>query len=520
MPNPLTRAARLPDLAVPPLRLVKALPTDRQLERAESLLLVLHAGRSRTRQNRGYAAPRLPEALPHRDVLRRALARERPCAGQCITFSLPNAAQTCVVVGVLATDAEPFDTLELAGAMAKAAGRRLSGRVVLCAALAGDSARIAREALIAAVLAQDFPLPRFGRSQPRLRLRSIDLHGDGAVDLVQARAAAAGNNLARWLTALPPNVLDAATYRRLLGQIARRHRLRIRWWGEAALRRVGAGAFLAVAAGNAARDAGIAQLSYRPAARRGRRGGPDVALVGKGILFDTGGTNLKSHKSMLDMHTDMAGSAVALASTVALAELRAPIAVDCWLAITENRIGPTAYRPQDVVRASNGLTIQVIHTDAEGRMALADTLALAARARPDLIVDFATLTGACVYALTERMSGAFTNRPALREAIEAAGRRSGERVLCFPMPRDYDTDLESRVADVKQCAVDGKGDHILAARFLQRFVPEESTWLHIDLAAAVRPGGLGHVNTDVTGFGVRFALESLGDPTLRDGARG
>ncbi len=180
---------------------------------------------------------------------------------------------------------------------------------------------------------------------------------------------------------------------------------------------------------------------------------------------------------MLDMHTDMEGSAVAVGSLYALHALRSPMAVDCWLAITENRIGPLAYKPQDVVRAHNGTTIQVIHTDAEGRMVLADALSLAAARKPRAIIDYATLTGACVYALTERYSGAFTNRPEARDLIESAGSSSGERVWCFPMDADFDTDLESTVADVMQCAVDGKGDHILAARFLSRFVPKEIAWL-------------------------------------------
>jgi len=212
---------------------------------------------------------------------------------------------------------------------------------------------------------------------------------------------------------------------------------------------------------------------------------------------------------MLDMHTDMSGSAVALATLAALAELRAPLSVDAWLAITENRIGPHAYRPQEVVRACNGVTIQVIHTDAEGRMVLADTLALAARTQPRFMIDFATLTGACVYALTERMSGVLTNRPALAHKLYEAGRTSGERVWNFPFEPDYDAELESKVADVVQCTLDGKGDHILATRFLARFVPPSIPWAHVDLSAATRTGGLAHVNTDVTGFGVRFALELL-----------
>jgi leucyl aminopeptidase len=212
---------------------------------------------------------------------------------------------------------------------------------------------------------------------------------------------------------------------------------------------------------------------------------------------------------MLDMHTDMSGSAVALATLIALAELEAPVAAEAWLAISENRIGPHAYKPQDVVRAVNGVTIQVIHSDAEGRMVLADTLALASRTRPQLLLDFATLTGACVYALSDRMSGVFTNRAALVPKLERAGRDSGERVWNFPFDADYDVELESKVADIVQCALEGKGDHILATRFLSRFVPAGIPWAHVDLAAATRGGGLAHVATDITGFGVRFALDLL-----------
>ena len=215
------------------------------------------------------------------------------------------------------------------------------------------------------------------------------------------------------------------------------------------MKRLGAGAFLAVSQGNAARDAGIVHLRYRPRGRRSRR---PVSLVGKGICFDTGGTNLKPHKSMLDMHTDMEGSAVAVGSLYALHALRSPLAVDCWLAITENRIGPRAYKPQDVVRAHNGTTIQVIHTDAEGRMVLADALCLAARKKPRAIIDYATLTGACVYALTERYSGAFTNRPEARERSKRPGARAASASGAFPWTRTSTRISRVRVADVMQCS--------------------------------------------------------------------
>ncbi len=349
-------------------------------------------------------------------------------------------------------------------------------------------------------------MPSFRSSRKRPpALQRVAVIG-GSLDLRHIQIGAQANDLARWLTALPPNKLDAAGYQRVLRELARRHGLKFRWLSEATLKRMGAGAFLAVSQGNAQRTAGIAHLSYRPPRHRGR---VDVALVGKGVLFDTGGTNLKNHRGMLDMHTDMNGSAVALASLCALAEQRSPLAVDAWLAITENRTGPNAFVPQDVVTAINGTSIQVVHTDAEGRMVLADTLALAGRTQPGLIVDYATLTGACVTALGERMSGIFVRPAALTPVALAAGTTSGERVWSFPLEADYDIELESRVADVMQCTSDSKADHILAARLLSRFVPEASAWIHMDLSAAVRSGGLAHINTDITGFGVRYTLELL-----------
>jgi leucyl aminopeptidase len=447
----------------------------------------------------------LPEPGRWRDLRRRSPVR----AGDVRASTLANGRQTLAVVGFLRSNANAFETATLAGRVLKELAARRPAAIGVFAPGGGTQAALVLDALLQAALAHAFAMPSFRTSpQRKERLRSIAVPSQGELDVRYAAAASRGNNLARWLTALPPNKLDAPAYRRMIATLARERGIGMRWLDERALRRLGANAFLAVSAGNAQRTAGIAHLRYRPRARRSSRA-PAVALVGKGILFDTGGTNLKPHRAMLDMHTDMAGSAVALAALCALAELRAPFAADAWLAITENRIGPQAYRPQDIVQAANGVTIQVVHTDAEGRMVLADTLALAGRTQPRLLLDFATLTGAAVYALTERMSAFFTNRPALEEPLAAAGRASGERVWGFPLDADYDSDIESKVADVAQCALEGKGDHILAARFLSRFVPKEVAWAHLDLAAAVRSGGLGHIGTDVTGFGVRYTLELL-----------
>jgi len=452
----------------------------------------------------------LPESLRWRDLL----AREQPRAGAVRTTSLANRRQTLAVLGFLRSEASSFERLALAGRMMKEAAARGPQTIGLAtagfpeAAAGRAAAQASLEALLAGALAEAFELPscRAPAAQER-HITRIQLPADTQLDIPYAATGAAGTNLARWLTALPPNILDSRGYRTAITQLARRHGLEMTWLDEQALKRAGANAFLAVAAGNESPVAGIAHLRYRPGRRKG--GAPDLALIGKGILFDTGGVNLKPHRSMLDMHTDMGGSAVALATLIALAQLRAPIAADAWLAITENHIGPKAYRPQEVVRAANGVSIQVIHTDAEGRMVLADTLALAGRTKPRLMLDFATLTGACVYSLTERMSGVFTNRPQLSQRLIDAGRHSGERVWTFPFDSDFDSDLESKVADVLQCTTEGKGDHILAARFLSRFVPEEIPWVHVDLSSATRTGGLGHINTEVTGFGVRFALQLI-----------
>jgi leucyl aminopeptidase len=456
--------------------------------------------------------------LPTATQWRAAATRAKPAHATAHATEFDTARRTVGVLGWCRANAEPFEVLRAAGIAAQKllAERPRATRIALIAQVPKRQREVWQEALCAALLAQTFTLPtEKGTPPPARPALRLTLFGGSKLDLRRVLATSAATNLVRHLTALPPNRLDTVGYRRVLTTLARHHRLQLRWHDERALTRLGAGAFLAVSRGNPHRDAGIAHLRYRPRrADTKRHATAPIALVGKGVLFDTGGTNLKPHRSMLDMHIDMSGSAVALATLIALATLRAPFPADAWLAITENSIGPTAYRPQEVVRALNGTTIQVIHTDAEGRMVLADTLALAARSRPRLLLDFATLTGTCVYALTERYSGVFASSQALATQALTAGCNSGERLWPFPMPEDYDSDLDSATADVAQCAADSKGDHILAARFLQRFVPVDVPWLHIDLSSSTRRGGLAHVPTEITGFGARAALALLLDGSL------
>jgi leucyl aminopeptidase len=454
-------------------------------------------------------AASLLRTLPAGRRLLKLLNRSTGQHGRMVGTHLDNGRPTAVVLAEYRAQSA-FGTLTWARQLvAECARRRPRALGLLIAGLDADAASRAVQSIAAAAAAHAFTLPHF-KSKPDeepVDLRRLDVFGIGAAaELGLTRATALGNNIARWFTAMPPNKLTALTYRVALESMAQQFVLDFEFIDESRLRKLGAGAFLAVAQGNAQRDAGIVHLRYRPARTTRAQG---LALVGKGILFDTGGTNLKPFKSMLDMHIDMQGSAVALGTLAALATLKVPYPVDAWLALSENRLSAEAYKPQDVVVALNGTSIQVIHTDAEGRMVLADTLALAARAEPALMIDFATLTGSCIAALTERYSGVFTNRPGAATLLYDAGHASGERVWPFPMDADFDEALRSETADVKQCAADGQGDHILAARFLSRFVPDAVPWVHVDLSAGQHKGGLAHIPTDITGFGVAWTLELL-----------
>ena len=205
----------------------------------------------------------------------------------------------------------------------------------------------------------------------------------------------------------------------------------------------------------------------------------------------------------------MNGSAVVLGTLLAATEAGLPVEIDAWLAIAQNHIGPRAYKQNDVITALNGTTIEIVHTDAEGRMVLADTLTLASRQKPDLMIDFATLTGSMVTAVGNRYSGVLGNRPDMLCHAVAAGNEAGERVCAFPFDADYEEELDSDIADIKQCTLDSDADHIIAARFLSRFIEGDIPWMHVDLAAVNRKGGLGAVATDTTGFGVGFALNVI-----------
>ncbi|HSC48224.1 MAG TPA: leucyl aminopeptidase family protein [Gammaproteobacteria bacterium] len=433
-----------------------------------------------------------------------------------LRVDLPNTRGTVAVLASYKPGASVFDSLTLARkcvAKAREAGASHLG-VLLPGADEATRATLL-DALVSAAAASNFDAPQFKAERDEAKhIASLTLFdGKQRLDFGRRLAEAEGNALARWLTLLPANHLTPTEYREYVKDLAKRENWKFEFLDEKQLKEIGAGAFLAVARGSDIHDAGIAHISYRPP--KLRRGARAVTLVGKGICYDTGGVNLKTAKSMFGMHGDMQGSAVALGTLLALARLKVPFRVDAWLAIARNQIGPKAYTQNEVVQSFlPHVSIEVVHTDAEGRMVLADTLALSMSSDPEIVVDYATLTGSCITALGTRYSGAFTRDAALAKAVIAAGAGSGERVWPMPVDADYDEDIESSVADVKQCIIESQADHILAARFLSRFVPPACPWIHVDLSAAEHKGGLAHVPTDVTGFGVRFSLNLLLDQGL------
>ncbi len=313
-------------------------------------------------------------------------------------------------------------------------------------------------------------------------------------------------NLVRTLAEMPANELRPESYHVKAKALAKEWGAQFEFYDRKALKKRGAGGFLAVIQADHSHGYGIAKLSFKP---KGKSSGRKIALVGKGLCFDTGGYNIKVSDYMLEMHRDMTGSAVALATFGHLIRTGTKDELECYLALAENLISATAYKPNEVVIASNGVSIEVVDTDAEGRMALSDTLVLACEGNPDLVIDYATLTGAVIRAIDTRRSGVFSNRDSVRELAMAAGEASGERVWGFPIGEDYWDAIQSDIADVRQCATTNNCDHIYAATFLSNFVKPETPWLHIDLAAESNKGGLGLSAKDVTGYGVRLTDEIL-----------
>lgn len=300
-------------------------------------------------------------------------------------------------------------------------------------------------------------------------------------DAVAAGAAiAAGVNLARRLVNESPDDMYPESFAEEAAAVAGRAGLEIEIWDEERLRRERCHAILAVGRGST-RPPRLVILRHRGVKGRGVDAGPDLALVGKGVTFDSGGLSLKPSDSMLTMKMDMSGGAAVLAAIATIAALKVPLDVVAAVGLVENMTGPSAYKLGDVITARSGTTIEVHNTDAEGRIVLADVLDVVRGLKPARIVDLATLTGACMVALGHDVAGLFTNDQAWCDRVAAAARAVGEPVWQLPMYPDYDEQIASDVADIKNVGDGRWGGAITAAKFLERFVGGVP-WTHIDIA--------------------------------------
>ena len=274
-------------------------------------------------------------------------------------------------------------------------------------------------------------------------------------------------------------------------------------WAPKRIAREGLTGLLAVARGSREEPRFIRLRWVGPGARR------HVILVGKGITFDSGGLSLKPPKSMETMKYDMAGGAAVIGAVAAAARLGLPVDVTGFVPATENLPGGRAQKPGDVIRFLNGKTVEVLNTDAEGRLVLADALALASREKPDAIVDLATLTGACRVALGSLFAGVMGNDERLVAKLIDAGRAAGEPLWQLPLVREYREDLKSPIADLKN--VGGEAGTITAGLFLEEFV-DGVPWAHLDIAGpAFTEKDLPHAPRGGTGFGVRLLVRYLRD---------
>lgn len=321
----------------------------------------------------------------------------------------------------------------------------------------------------------------------------------------RARLIAAAIAIARDLANTPsaaksPDWLAGEATTRTAGR-----EVEVRVWREEQLAAEGFGGILAVGSGSV-RPPRLIELSYRPAAATSH-----VVLVGKGITFDSGGLSLKTNDSMMAMKTDMAGGGAVIAVMSALAELGVRCRVTGLVAAAENLPSGSAYRPGDVISQYGGRSVEVLNTDAEGRLVLADALAYAVeKLAPDQVVDIATLTGAARVALGGVHAALYTTCDRLAEALIAAGEASGDRLWRMPLADDYRPSLDSPIADVAHVARDhNRAGSILAALFLREFVAGVP-WAHLDIAGPGRSAAEdGELSKGATGFGTRLLLNWL-----------
>ena len=324
--------------------------------------------------------------------------------------------------------------------------------------------------------------------------------------LRRGRVVAQAQLATRDLVNTPPNDLYPETFAARLKAMAEAAGLEVEVLGPRALASGRYGGILAVGAGSA-RPPRLVRVTHRPSRPRAR-----VALVGKGITYDSGGLNLKPGASLTTMKLDMAGGAAVVAATVAAAALKLPIEITAIVPMAENMPGGASYRPSDVITLRNGATVEIADTDAEGRLILGDAISRAVEDEPDYLIETSTLTGGQMVALGNKVTGAM-GEPQFRDRITALANAAGEATWAMPLPADLLPGLDSTVADLTNLPTDRWGSMLVAGMFLAKFVPDGLPWVHLDICGpAWNPAGpYGYTAKGATGTPVRTLIAALED---------
>ncbi len=406
---------------------------------------------------------------------------------------------------------------------AGAASRSLAGTSGATFALPTGSlenvSAVAEGAALGAYVFSEFRGSSKGDHKPALKTITVfsDLasNAEAKTRITRAKIIADYTFLVRDLINTPPSHLTPDTFTKKLSAAFKavggaQAGLKISILDEKQLKSQGFGGIIGVGQGSA-NPPRLLHISYTPKGVAKKR----FAFVGKGITFDTGGLNLKPGLGMEAMKSDMSGAAAVCAATLAIAEMKLPIAIETWAPLAENMPSDTATRPSDIITIYGGKTIEVLNPDAEGRLVLADGLvkAQASKFKLDGIIDVATLTGAQVIALGTRTSAVMTNNEDFRDAFLEASAKSGEQFWPMPLPQELRASLDSPVADMANIG-EKNGGMLVAGLFLREFINPELPWLHLDIAGPAFNTGKAHGYTPVGGSGI--ALRSL--ITLIEGA--
>lgn len=300
----------------------------------------------------------------------------------------------------------------------------------------------------------------------------------GAID--QALMLTESINVARDFVNEPPNVLHSESYAKMVEKDAKKIKgVKVKIMGRAELKKEKMGMFLSVNAGSHYQPQ-LVHLTYTPpkATKRTKH----IALVGKGLTFDTGGYSLKPGASMVNMKFDMAGSSTVYGAFRAAALMGLPVKVSCFLGLTDNAVNEKATMPDSIVTARNGKTVEILNTDAEGRLVLGDVLSYASDQKPDALIDAATLTGACLIALGTEVGGLMTNDQKLADNLLKSAKNTDEYLWQLPIIDEWRNDMKSPIADLKNIGGSRWGGTAKAAAFLENFVGEDIAWAHLDIA--------------------------------------